>query len=321
VAEHRGAVMLRRILMAAALSLLAACGNAEPDYWQGYIEGDYRLVAPEVSGRIEALKVGEGEHVEAGAPLFTIEGEHAGLQVAQARARVQQAASMLADLEKGARAPEVTAVRASLRESQAALKQAEQDAARLAPMAEKQFVSAQSVEQAESRVSQLKARVDRLHAELAIVQLSGRKDRLAAARAEQQAADAALAEAERLQHETAVKAPAAGIIERVIRRAGELASASTPVLRLLPDDALKVVFFVPETEANQLTLDSKLSIACDGCKGRGAQVNRLASRAEYTPPVLFNRDNRDKLVFRLEASLSDTSGLFPGLPVEVQKRP
>ncbi|MDX8402285.1 MAG: biotin/lipoyl-binding protein, partial [Mariprofundaceae bacterium] len=289
------------------------------DYWQGYVEGDYRLLAPEISGRIERLVVHEGQHVQAGDLLFVMEGRHAGIAVAGARARLEQAEAILADMQKGARPPRVEALRASLREAEAALTQARQDAARLEKLARGHYASASSLEQARTRVAQLQARVDRLHAEIGLARLPGRADRLKAARAEREAARAALDEALRLRDETEVRAPTAGVVERLIRRQGELASPSAPVLRLLPDAALKVIFFVPGPAGPRLSLDAPLSIGCDGCgRPRSARVSRLPVRAEYTPPVLFNRDNRQRLSYRFEARLDDTEGLFPGLPVEVQ---
>jgi len=308
-------------LIVLALLTLSGCGRDAPDYFQGYLEGEYVLVAPEHSGRIDRLAVADGEHVEAGAVLFRLEQKHENLLVGQAAARQAQATALLEDIGKGARPAEIRVLQAGLREAEADLKQARHDVARLEQLAVKHFVSSQKLEQARTQVVRLQAGIDRLQSELTVARLGGRADRVAAAEAEAAAAAVALSEAERQLAETIVHAPATGQVDRLIQRVGEMTGPAAPVLRFLPDGAVKLVFYVPETAVAGMQVGGAVSMQCDGCgKPRTARISRIASEAEYTPPVLFNRDNRAKLMFRLEAKLQETEGLLPGLPVEVRTR-
>lgn len=59
------------LLFALALS---ACGDA-PKTFQGWVEANLIFVAPDETGRLETLSVKEGNHIEAGAPLFTLEND------------------------------------------------------------------------------------------------------------------------------------------------------------------------------------------------------------------------------------------------------
>ncbi len=54
-----------------------------------------------------------------------------------------------------------------------------------------------------------------------------------------------------------------------------------------------------------------------------ARISYLSPQSEYTPPVLYNRDNRAKLVFMVEAvfSAADARDLHPGQPVDVALPP
>jgi HlyD family secretion protein len=110
-----------------------------------------------------------------------------------------------------------------------------------------------------------------------------------------------------------------GRIEDVYYEAGEVASEGAPVLSLLPHGARKVVFFVPEPARAGLQAGSTVGVDCDGCpEGISARVTFLASEAEFTPPVIFSRDTRDKLVFRAEAALGEGAEALPlGQPVDV----
>jgi HlyD family secretion protein len=65
------------------LLALSACSNTRSASYQGWIEADFVFVGPDEPGRIETLSVREGDAVEAGAPLFTIDSD---LQRAEASA-------------------------------------------------------------------------------------------------------------------------------------------------------------------------------------------------------------------------------------------
>ena len=65
----------------------------------------------------------------------------------------------------------------------------------------------------------------------------------------------------------------------------------------------------------------KIEAGCDGCaKPIVATVDFIAAQAEYTPPVIYSRGSREKLVFRVEAvpSSEQATMLRPGLPVDVR---
>ena len=48
-----------------------------------------------------------------------------------------------------------------------------------------------------------------------------------------------------------------------------------------------------------------------------ATIAYIASKAEYIPPLVYSRDNADKIVFRVKASIEGASELISGVPVTV----
>lgn len=62
----------RAVLAVAAAFALFACAEA-PKTYQGWVEANLIFVAPDETGRVETLSVREGERVEKGAPLFTVD--------------------------------------------------------------------------------------------------------------------------------------------------------------------------------------------------------------------------------------------------------
>lgn len=310
--------MTRRILPLLLLLPLAACGRGEEGTtFQGYVEGDYlRIAAPE-GGWVTGVSVGEGTLVQAGAPLFTLDDTAARAALDEAKAGLAQAEAALADRRLGARAEEIESWTAQLRQAEAALRQARQDLDRQKSLAADNVAAKARLEQAQSTASQAAARVEQAKAQLATARLPARPDQIAAAEAQAAAARAAVAQAEWRLSQRHINSPADALVDDVVRKPGEWAPASGVVVSLLPPDAVKLVLFVPETRRAGLAPGSTLSVSCDGCKpGLTARISRIASDAEYTPPVIYSRETRAKLVYRVEAQLTpDPAALHPGQPV------
>lgn len=138
------------------------------------------------------------------------------------------------------------------------------------------------------------------------------KAAVAAARAEYEEA------ASRLDKHS-VAAPEAGSVEEVFFRAGEVVNAGQPVVALLPPGNLKLRFYVPEPMRAALQVGEQVAVACDGCPpGLEATISFLAREAEFTPPVIFSREERRKLVYLVEARpVGETAALTAGQPVTV----
>ena len=88
---------------------------------------------------------------------------------------------------------------------------------------------------------------------------------------------------------------------------------------MLPPGNLKVRFFVQEPVRAGLQVNQTINVSCDGCKGElPAKISFIAREAEFTPPVIFSREQREKLVYLVEARPSEaTAKLTAGQPVTV----
>jgi HlyD family secretion protein len=105
--------------------------------------------------------------------------------------------------------------------------------------------------------------------------------------------------------------------------AGEWVAAGRPVVSLLPPGNVKVRFYVPQTLLGAISIGRSVEVRCDGCPAPVAgEVSFVASQAEYTPPVLYGRESRSKLVFLVEARIGTVEPLrlHPGQPVDVSLR-
>jgi HlyD family secretion protein len=68
----------------------------------------------------------------------------------------------------------------------------------------------------------------------------------------------------------------------------------------------------------RLRIGQDVMVACDGCPASlTARVSFIAPEAEYTPPVIYSRETRAKLVFLVEAQPRNGARFHPGQPIEV----
>ncbi len=300
--------------------LLAGCAPRVPPGYQGYLEGEFVYVGSPLAGRLETLAVAKGARVEAGSALFTL--ERAAELAAQRQAADQQrsAAARLEDLKKGSRPSELATLAARLEQARAATELSQLEFARQENLFKSHTIAASDYDRARLAHEQNVHAVDEISAQLDTARLGGRPDAIASAAADVSAATAARERADWNVQQKTQAAPCAGLVFDTLYREGEFVAAGNPVVALLPPENLKVRFFVPESDFAALKAGDRVRVALTGhSEPLEAHVSYLSPRAEYTPPILYNRDNRAKLVFMIEAVFSAGAArdLHPGQPVDV----
>jgi HlyD family secretion protein len=128
----------------------------------------------------------------------------------------------------------------------------------------------------------------------------------------------ALADAQSQLDRISPRAPTDARVEDVFFQSGEWTNANQPVVALLADSRIRLRFFVPEREIALYRIGAKVRFTCDSCGGSfSATVNFVSPRPEFTPPIIYSRGARDRLVFLVEAMPDNPRALAPGQPVDV----
>lgn len=116
-----------------------------------------------------------------------------------------------------------------------------------------------------------------------------------------------------------VASPAAGAVQQIYFRQGEMVPMGRPVLALLPPENIKLRFFLPESMVPKIAIGDTVAVGCDGCPpDLAARVSFIAQTAEFTPPVIYSLEERSKLVFLVEARPEKPEALRVGQPVSVR---
>jgi HlyD family secretion protein len=285
--------------------LLVGCQRAPERLWSGYVEGDYVYVASPIGGALTMLAVKRGENVARGAALFGLDSasERAAREEAQARATSAQAQADNTD--KGRRKEEVAVTQAQLVQARAQAALAASELKRAQQLVTQGFISPSRLDDARTAANQSQAHVAELEAADAL----------------SDAARSALAQSLWREQQKQQRAPDDALVADTLFRVGEWVNAGQPVIALLPPGAVKARFFVPETELGTLKLGQSVELRCDGCGAPiAARIDFIATRAEYTPPVIYSNAQRARLVFMVEArpDAKDGARLKPGQPVDVK---
>ncbi|GAA3856160.1 HlyD family secretion protein [Celeribacter arenosi] len=307
------------------ISLIAAVYpgiNPPPAYvYDGYVEGDFVYAAAASGGRIEEIAAIEGQDVFSGALLFTLEDAQAQAGLRAAEAQFAQAQAELDNLTTGARDAEAEVIRAQLTQARVALDIAQTRLERSSALLSRGSIPQAQVDDQQAAVDEASAQVARLEAELRVAELPARDAQRRAGEAAVAAARAQLDIARETLADRKVFAPVTGRIDRVYFEAGEVTGAGAPVMSILQPDAMTALFFVPEAERADIKPNDMVLLTCEGCgEGIEARVTRLASDPQYTPPILYTRDERGRLVYRVEAEVLEPTAVLPGQPVTVDAR-
>ena len=307
-------------------SWLSACAPPSTSV-VGYVEGEYVQIAPIEVARIVALDVRRGDLVKAGETIGAVEATDAEIAVRNAEGALAQAQAELANILYGRRPEEIAAIQATLDAAKVQTADNQRSLDRERDLNARGFAPQADLDRAQTAYDVSSSRVKELTANLAVAKLPARDDEIAAAQSRVKQAQAALDQARWRLGQRTLTAPAAGQISDIIRHPGEVAGPTAPVVSMLPDGALKLTLYAPEAALSSLALGEQLPVRCDGCApGPTAAVSYIAREPEFTPPVIYSLDQRQTLVYLIEARPTHDVAmrLQPGQIVDVdlpQRRP
>jgi HlyD family secretion protein len=150
---------------------------------------------------------------------------------------------------------------------------------------------------------------------------AGTQKDLDAASAELRSAEARVNTSQTRLARRKLASPVTGTVQQIYFRPGEMVPAGRPILAILPPGNLKVRFFVPEPVLQKIAYGDTVTVRCDGCADQAAKVSFIAKSAEYTPPVIYSLEERNKLVFLIEALPEQPDKVRVGQPVDVLLEP
>ena len=287
------------------LLLVAACHRATTDTASGTVEATEAQLGFQLPGRIDAIRVREGDAVHQGDTL-------AVLDRAELAARRAQAAAQLAELEHGARTEELAIADANLRAVSDQLANAQRDLDRSRQLVDQRVIPQQQYDHARTQVDLLTSQKAQAEQQLALLRAGTRPERIAGARAAVAQLDASLANG-------VIRAPFDGIVTVKNRESGETVAAGMPVVTVMNLGDRWVRIYIPEARIGTIHVGDSTAISTDNGKHYGGVVSFIASQAEFTPRNVQTREERVKLVYAVKVRITHdpSNDLKPGIPADV----
>lgn len=300
--------------------IFSGCQKDSTTTYQGYIEGEFVNIASSQSGRLDKLFVKKGQSVAKDSALFALECDSEVAALSQAKAELAAAISILDDIQKGARVEEQNVIEARLSQARTNADNLKIQADRSEALYKINATSKVEMENSVAMAKSSAAQVAELQNSLRVLKLSAREDQIKAQKAHVKQAEFAVKQAEWKLNQKALKAPKNALVFDTIYREGEFVVAGGVVARLLPPENIKIRFFVPQKIAEKLMLNQKLSFhrSSDNTKFTGT-LSYISTEAEYTPPLIYSNESKERLVFMAEAypRPEDAKLFHSGQPIKV----
>ncbi len=308
-------------LVLAALAGLACSSKAAKDVISasGTIEAIEVNVASKVSGQILMLAVEEGARVKPGDVLATVDHATADIQLRQAEAGVDLAQAQLVLLRNGARKEDIQQAEAVLKQAEAGLLVASDDARRMRELVRTGSVTTKQRDDAEARLTVAEAQRSAAAEALSKVRRLARPEEIQAAEARLAQARAAADLLTKTISDCTITAPAGGIVTHKAVEAGELVTPGATVVTLTELDSVYVMIYVTETEMGRVRLGDAVEVRIDAFRDRAfaGKITYISPEAEFTPKNVQTKEDRVKLVFGVKVEIENKDGLLkPGLPAD-----
>ena len=330
--------MKRLILFSLLLTL--GCDKDEPTdrlRVSGHVEATETRLAAEAGGRVLSLTVKEGDRVEQGQTILTLDTRDAELAINRAKAERAATEAQLRLVEAGARVEDirqaqaqVETARAEVSAARVELDAATKDLERFESLLQSNSGSRKQRDDAAARrdvardrVASAEARVKTAEELVAKLKAGARKEEIDAAQARVATVTAQIAALEKGLTDATLRSPVAGIVTEKLVEVGEVIPPRAPAVVVVDLDHAWADVFVPEPAVPQIKIGQPATIYTDAPEGNGINgtIAYISPKAEFTPRNVQTADERSKQVYRVRINVDNQGGVLKqGMPVEAEIR-
>jgi HlyD family secretion protein len=321
---------MKRIVIVAVLVLLAAVGgtwwwlNRRPESGPIVLTGNVEVrqvnLGFKVAGRIQSLKVDEGDSVTEGQVLAQLEKVYFHDSIAQLTAQRDQAKANLAKMQAGNRPEDIAQAQANVKEKEATLANAKITLDRAEQLLTRAVGTQKAFDDAHAAYREAEARLNSAREALRLMRAGFRSEDIDAARAQLADREAALQVALRQFADADLTAPSRGVVLSRVREAGAIVAAGETVFVLSLTDPVWVRSYLSELDLGRVRPGMEVSVRIDtpGTPLLKGRIGFISPTAEFTPKTVETRELRTALVYRIRIIVPDAGDILrQGMPVTV----
>lgn len=289
----------------------------------GTLEATEVTISAEATGRVLELHIEEGSNVPSGDTLMILDHTDYVLQLRHAEAALAVAEAQYAIARKGPREEDIQAAEQILRQSQAQLKNAEEDDRRMKELLEAQSVTRKQVDDAETRFLVAQAQFRNAQENYRKLKRGLRPEEVDAARAQRNQAKVQVEIIKKRISDCFISAPISGTVTHRFVEIGELVTLGSSVAKVANLDQMDLWIYVPEQEVAKIQLRQATEVQIDAYpeKVYSGRVVFISPDAEFTPKNIQTKDERVKLVFGVKIRVDNPDHeLKSGIPADATIR-
>jgi multidrug resistance efflux pump len=318
------------VALAAVLAILAAWGlppfrGAVQTTDNAYVRGRTTIIAPQVSGYVTTVAVGDYQQVRAGQVLVRVDERIYRARVDQARANLSAALAALDNSQqaRASRAAGLLGQTAALASARAQFARAQADMARADDLVRDGSVSVREQDQTRAALRQAEAQVRQAEAGSEIARQDIRTVDVGRGglEANVEAARAALRLAQVDLEHTVVYAPEAGQVGEVGVRLGQYVTNGTQLMSLIPAERWVIANF-KEAQTAKMASGQRASFTVDALGGA-----KLEGRVEQLSPgagsefAVLKPDNATGNFVKIPQRIGVRISVDPRQPTAARLRP
>ncbi|WP_302363828.1 HlyD family secretion protein [uncultured Alistipes sp.] len=253
-----GIVVAAVLIVVAVILVSRYIRRSTPTILQGTVECTTYKASSKIAGRIDDMKVEEGQHVEKGELLYTLSTPELDAKLMQAEAARSAAQALDQKALTGARSQQKEAALNLWQKAQAGRELAQKTYDRVKRLYDQSVVPAQKLDEAEANLQAMTATEKAAKAQYDLVDDGSSKEDKAAAAAQVLRAQGAVTEVESYLSDAMVYSPVTGEISTVIAEQGELVGTGYPVVAILDLQDMWVTFNIKETLLPQIHMGTRM---------------------------------------------------------------
>jgi len=310
------------IILTAAVFLQTGCGNGSDNNKieaSGTIEATNVTVSAKVSGQIQKLYFNEGDKVNSGDTLITIDHDVTAIQLQQSDASVEGSRAQFNLLVQGARSEDIKQAEDALTQAQANFDYAKLTRDRNEKLYDSSSITKQQWDDALTKYNIANAQYNSSKENLKKVKNLARPEEIKQAKANLDRQIAASNLLRKNISDSYVTAPIGGFVVKKFVEAGESVTQLSSLVMISDLSYVDLVIYIPETELGKVKLGQEARVTVDSYKDKTftGKVIYISPDAEFTPKNIETKDERTKLVYAVKVHIHNPgTELKDGMPAD-----
>lgn len=297
---------------------LQSCSDQKKHY-QGYISGTNTYISSEFSGKLKKILVKKGDKVKKGELLYVLDNKPEIFNLHENNASIDENVAQLNNLKKPKRIQNIEIVKAKITEVQAQINLAQLREVRNQTLFDRKVLAKDSLDFSHEHLNELLAKKKQLESQLELYLLGARPDIILAKQFSIKSLKYKLEKSAWSLSTKVAYSPGDGVVYDTYFNEDEIVLKAKPVLAVLLPENIYLEFFVPYKDIKNLFVGAEIQYSLMGDEEnlKVAKISYISPEAEYIPPLVYSRDNSDKIVFKIRAIPVLKQNLTLGIPITI----